>query len=340
MSAYHTPVLLDESVSALITDTSGLYADATFGGGGHSAEILSRLSPRGRLIGFDRDSEAIANRIEDPRLTMVHGNFRFIRNFVELDRRQHAPGDSQTAAAERNGRAEENSRAERDGRAEMKDNGGVLDGVLADLGVSSHQFDSAERGFSFRFEDAPLDMRMNAGEKENQKTAATVVNTYTEEELEKIFRLYGEVENSRALTRLIVSARASAPICTTGDLDAAIEGVTPKVAPHKYLAKVYQALRIEVNDEMRSLEKFLEGASASLKKGGRLVVITYHSLEDRMVKNFIKAGNIEGELVKDTFGRVETPLRAVNRKPILPSEAEIAGNTRARSAKLRVAEKL
>ena len=324
MSAYHTPVLLDESVSALITDTSGLYADATFGGGGHSAEILSRLSPRGRLIGFDRDSEAIANRIEDPRLTMVHGNFRFIRNFVELDRRQHAPGDSQTAAA-----------------AEMKDNnGGVLDGILADLGVSSHQFDSAERGFSFRFEDAPLDMRMNAGDKENQKTAATVVNTYTEEELEKIFRLYGEVENSRALTRLIVSARASAPIRTTGELDAAIEGVTPKVAPHKYLAKVYQALRIEVNDEMRSLEKFLEGASASLKKGGRLVVITYHSLEDRMVKNFIKAGNIEGELVKDTFGRVETPLRAVNRKPILPSEAEIAGNTRARSAKLRIAEKL
>lgn len=324
MSAYHTPVLLDESVSALITDTSGLYADATFGGGGHSAEILSRLSPRGRLIGFDRDSEAIANRIEDPRLTMVHGDFRFIRNFVELDRRQHAPGDSQTAAA-----------------AGMKDNnGGVLDGVLADLGVSSHQFDSAERGFSFRFEDAPLDMRMNAGEKENQKTAATVVNTYTEEELEKIFRLYGEVENSRALTRLIVFARASAPIRTTGELDAAIESVTPKVAPHKYLAKVYQALRIEVNDEMRSLEKFLEGASASLKKGGRLVVITYHSLEDRMVKNFIKAGNIEGELVKDTFGRVETPLRAVNRKPILPSEAEIAGNTRARSAKLRVAEKL
>ncbi|MBQ7195241.1 MAG: 16S rRNA (cytosine(1402)-N(4))-methyltransferase RsmH [Bacteroidales bacterium] len=326
MSAYHTPVLLDESVSALITDTSGLYADATFGGGGHSAEILSRLSPRGRLIGFDRDSEAIANRIEDPRLTMVHGNFRFIRNFVELDRRQHAPGDSQ---------------AEESGRAGMKDNNdGVLDGILADLGVSSHQFDSAERGFSFRFEDAPLDMRMNAGDKENQKTAATVVNTYTEEELEKIFRLYGEVENSRALTRLIVFARASAPIRTTGELDAAIESVTPKVAPHKYLAKVYQALRIEVNDEMRSLEKFLEGASASLKKGGRLVVITYHSLEDRMVKNFIKAGNIEGELVKDTFGRVETPLRAVNRKPILPSEAEIAGNTRARSAKLRVAEKL
>ena len=372
MSAYHTPVLLDESVSALITDTSGIYADATFGGGGHSAEILSRLSPKGRLIAFDRDSEALENRIDDPRLKMVHADFRFIRNFVELDRRAGAAGGHQGAG----GPDAPQSVRRRPGRSPEGDVGrpgaagghqgaggplteGPLAGILADLGVSSHQFDSAQRGFSFRFGDAPLDMRMNAGggsedesrmnaggkkgeevRKENPKTAETVVNTYSEEDLERIFRMYGEVENSRLVARLILSARAGAPIRTTGDLDRAIESATPKLAPHKYLAKVYQALRIEVNDEMRSLEKFLEGATASLRKGGRLVVITYHSLEDRMVKNFIKAGNIEGELVKDTFGRVEAPLKAVNRKPILPAEEEIAGNTRARSAKLRIAEKL
>ena len=342
MSAYHTPVLLDESVSALITDTAGVYADATFGGGGHSAEILARLSAEGRLIAFDKDSEALRNGIDDDRLTLVHADFRFIRNFaLYLSKNRSSERPAKTGTEPFAGDA-----------VGAGNDGGFqgLTGILADLGVSSHQFDSEHRGFSFRFEDAPLDMRMNAGEGENMKTnavkgendktAATVVNTYTEEELERIFRIYGEVENSRALARLVVSARTCAPIHTTGDLDRAIEKVTPKAAPHKYLAKVYQALRITVNDEMRSLEKFLEGAAASLRSGGRLVVITYHSLEDRMVKNFIKAGNIDGELKKDTFGRVEAPLRAVNRKPILPSEEEIAANTRARSAKLRIAEKL
>ena len=210
-----------------------------------------------------------------------------------------------------------------------------IDGVLADLGVSSHQFDTAERGFSFRYE-APLDMRMN---QEAEKTAADIINSYEPEELEKILRLYGEVDNSRRLAQMICKARETAPIETTGQLGKAIESALPKFAEHKFLAKVYQALRIEVNQEMRSLEKFLSGAAASLKPGGKLVVITYHSLEDRMVKNFIKAGNIDGKVEKDFFGNSKAPLKAVNRKPILPQESEIAANTRARSAKLRIAEK-
>ena len=301
MSEYHIPVLLDESVSALIGDVSGVYADATFGGGGHTAEILSRLAPDGRVIAFDRDAEAIGNRIDDPRLTLVHNNFRFIFNFVLYE-------------------------GYRDG----------IDGILADLGVSSHQFDTAERGFSFRY-DAPLDMRMNT---EAKTTAADIVNTRSEEDLEKILRIYGEVEGSRRMARMICAYREQSPILTTSQLDKAIEPMLPKFAEHKFLAKVYQALRIEVNQEMRSLEKFLSGASDSLKKGGRLAVITYHSLEDRMVKNFIKYGNIEGRAEKDFYGNMAAPLKAVNRKPVLPSESEIASNTRARSAKLRIAEKI
>lgn len=308
MSEYHTPVLLDESISALIEDKSGVYVDATFGGGGHSAEILSRLDADGRLIAFDRDSDAIANAIDDPRLCLIHNNFRFVQNFVLL----------------------EAHRATRDFQ------GHGVDGILADLGVSSHQFDTAERGFSFRY-DAPLDMRMNTGA---ELSAADVVNGYAQEDLERILRIYGEVDNARKAASLIVSARSRAEITTTGALDAALKSVLPSFAEHKYLAKVYQALRIEVNQEMRSLEKFLQGAAASLKTGGRLVVITYHSLEDRMVKNFIKTGNVAGEVVKDVFGRTDTPLEAVNRKPILPQESEIAENTRARSAKLRVAVKV
>ena len=301
MSEYHIPVLLDESVSALIGDVSGVYADATFGGGGHTAEILSRLAPDGRVIAFDRDAEAIGNRIDDPRLTLVHNNFRFIFNFVLYE-------------------------GYRDG----------IDGILADLGVSSHQFDTAERGFSFRY-DAPLDMRMNT---EAKTTAADIVNTRSEEDLEKILRIYGEVEGSRRMARMICAYREQSPILTTSQLDKAIEPMLPKFAEHKFLAKVYQALRIEVNQEMRSLAKFLSGASDSLKKGGRLAVITYHSLEDRMVKNFIKYGNIEGRAEKDFYGNMAAPLKAVNRKPVLPSESEIASNTRARSAKLRIAEKI
>lgn len=311
MSDYHTPVMLDESISALVTNPSGTYADATFGGGGHTAELLSRLNEDGHVIAFDRDSDAIENRIDDPRLTLVRADFRFIHNFV-LDL-AHKTGDKVLGA---------------------KLSGG-LDGILADLGVSSHQFDTAERGFSFRY-DAPLDMRMN---REGGKTAADVVNEYSQEDLERLLRIYGEVDNARKVAQLIVSARDKRGISTTGELDEAIRPALPKFAEHKFLAKVYQALRIEVNHEMRSLEKFLEGATDTLRPGGRLVVITYHSLEDRMVKNFIKTGRADGKEEKDVFGNIHAPLKAVNRKPILPQESEIASNTRARSAKLRIAEK-
>ncbi len=299
MSEYHIPVLLAESVSALITNPDGTYADATFGGGGHTAAILSRLNGDGRVIAFDRDIDAIQGALKDPRLTLIHNNFRFIENYARHE-------------------------------------GVQFDGVLADLGVSSHQFDTAERGFSFRFEESPLDMRMN---REAGLDAAQVVNTYSEADLERILRLYGEVDGARNMARLIADARSAQALRTTGDLDRAIGRMLPRGAEHKVLAKVYQALRIEVNQEMRSLEKFLDGACRSLKPGGRLVVITYHSLEDRMVKNFIKAGNVEGNVKEDVFGRVQAPLEAVNRKPILPSEEEIAGNTRARSAKLRIAQR-
>ncbi len=314
MSEYHTPVLLDESVSALITNPSGIYIDATFGGGGHTAEILSRLSPAGKVIAFDRDSDAIKNRIDDPRLILIRADFRYVHNFVMLETLKGTVGNYSGG----------------DLNAEAK-----VDGVLADLGVSSHQFDTADRGFSFRF-DAPLDMRMN---KEAGTTAADIVNTYPQNELEKILRIYGEVDNARRLAQLIVNARAAGEIKTTGELDNAMAPALPDFASHKILAKIYQALRIEVNHEMRSLEKFLEGAAVSLKEGGRLSVITYHSLEDRMVKNFIKAGNIQGELKKDFYGNVICPLKSLTRKPVLPQESEIAANTRARSAKLRVAEK-
>lgn len=300
MSQYHTSVLLDESVSALIDSASGVYADATFGGGGHTAEILSRLSQNGRVLAFDRDSDAIANRLDDPRLTLIRSDFRWIHNHVLHQGYKEG-----------------------------------IDGVLADLGVSSHQFDTAERGFSFRYE-APLDMRMN---QEAEFNAADIVNTYEQADLERILRLYGEVDNSRKIAQLICKAREISKIETTTDLGKAIESALPKFAEHKFLAKVYQALRIEVNQEMKSLEKFLSGAAKSLKPGGKLVVITYHSLEDRMVKNFIKAGNIEGKVEKDFYGNATAPLKAVNRKPILPQESEISVNTRARSAKLRIAEK-
>ena len=300
MSEYHNPVLLDESISALIGSPKGIYADATFGGGGHTSEILRRIDPEGRVISFDRDSDARANKPDDDRLTLIRSDFRWIQNHIL-------------------------HQGYKDG----------IDGILADLGVSSHQFDTAERGFSFRYE-APLDMRMN---QEAQTTAADIVNTYSMEDLEKILRLYGEVDNSRKIAQLICKARELSPINTTGELGKAIESVLPKFAEHKFLAKVYQALRIEVNQEMKSLEKFLIGAAKSLKPGGKLVIITYHSLEDRMVKNFIKAGNIDGKVEKDFYGNATAPLKAGNRKPILPQEEEIASNTRARSAKLRKAEK-
>ena len=301
MSEYHIPVLLDESVTALVGDAlSGVYADATFGGGGHSREILSRLTQAGRLLAFDRDSDALANKPDDNRLVLIHNNFRFIHNYVLAE----GYGDG-------------------------------IDGILADLGVSSHQFDTADRGFSFRF-DAELDMRMN---KEGGITAADLVNSLDEAGLARILKGYGEVDGAGKMASLIVRAREKQAIRSTGELSSAIAPMLPKFAEHKVLAKVFQALRIEVNQEMRSLEKFLQGAVLSLKPGGRLVVITYHSLEDRMVKNFIRSGNVDGVMEKDLYGRSNAPLEAVNRKPILPREEEISSNTRARSAKLRVAVK-
>jgi 16S rRNA (cytosine1402-N4)-methyltransferase len=301
MSQYQVPVLLNESVSALNIEENpnGIFIDVTFGGGGHSREILSRLGPKGKLIAFDRDSDAIKNAPKDKRLTLIHNNFRFMRNFVR------ALGYC-----------------------------GKIDGILGDLGVSSHQFDTGERGFSFRF-DAKLDMRMNTL---GGKSAADIVNSYTQEELTRIFKIYGELDKPWKAAELICKWRENSPIETTGDLSKAVAKLYTSFNEHKFLAQLYQALRIEVNMEMRALEDFLNGTTACLKPNGRLSVITYHSLEDRMVKNFMKAGNTEGKEGKDFYGRSLSPFTLVNRKPILPPEEEIASNSRSRSAKLRVAE--
>lgn len=300
MSTYHIPVLLHESVSGLDIKESGVYVDATLGGGGHTREILSHLGPKGRLMVFDRDSDALANAPKDERVIVVHNNFRYVHHFVQYYGFEG------------------------------------VDGILADLGVSSHQFDTSERGFSFRF-DAPLDMRMNT---KSKRDAKAILNEYDEEEIAKLLKLYGEVDNSRKVANLICSARAKSPITTTGELTEALKKVLPPVAEHKFLAKIYQALRIEVNGEMESLQYFLKGAERSLKPGGRLSVITYHSLEDRMVKNFIKTGSVDGNEEKDLYGRRLATIKSVNKKPILPPDIEIAQNTRARSAKLRIGEKI
>lgn len=298
MSTYHTPVLLDESVSALAIKDGGIYVDVTFGGGGHSREILSRMGKNSRLIAFDRDTDALNNAPKDDRLILIHNNFRFLQNHIRF-------------------------------------NGfDKVDGILADLGVSSHQFDTGERGFSFRF-DAKLDMRMN---RLSNKTAADILNSYSYEELTRIFQNYGEVDNSGRAARLVCEFREKRGLETTTDLNEAVGPMLPKFAEHKFLAKIYQALRIEVNGEMRSLEGFLRDTIKVLKPGGRLSVITYHSLEDRMVKNFMKSGNIDGKVAKDFFGNTESPFKIIAKKPIIPSEEEIAANTRARSAKLRIAE--
>ena len=301
MSEYHVPVLLNESVSALNIEENrnGIFVDATFGGGGHSREILARLGEKGKLIAFDRDSDAIANAPKDKRLILIHNNFRFVQNFVR------SLGFI-----------------------------GKIDGILGDLGVSSHQFDTGERGFSFRF-DAPLDMRMN---QLAPKSAANVVNGYSQEELTRIFKIYGELDKPWKAAELICKARENSPIETTGDLSKAVEKLYNNFTEHKFLAKLYQALRIEVNMEMRALEDFLVGARNSLKPGGRLSIITYHSLEDRMVKNFMKTGNVDGKDERDFYGKSLSPFELVTRKPILPPDEEIASNTRSRSAKLRVAE--
>ena len=295
---YHVPVLLEESVSGLNIDPDGVYLDLTFGGGGHSREILKRLKD-GCLIGFDQDSDALANVQDDSRFIFVNHNFRYLRNFLRYCGYDEA------------------------------------DGILADLGVSSHEFDEAGRGFSFRF-DAELDMRMN---QRSRLKATDILNTYSEENLIRIFRNYGEVDNVRRLVDLIVNARTGKMITRSEEFLQVIAPCVPKQKEKKYLAQVYQALRIEVNGELEALEDMLKEAERALRPGGRLVVITYHSLEDRIVKNFLKSGNFEGKVEKDFYGHVKRNFELVNRKVIVPSEEEIERNPRARSAKLRIAEK-
>ena len=295
---YHVPVLLNESVNGLEIKENGDYVDATFGGGGHSREIFSHLKS-GRLFAFDQDEDAAANVIHDDRFFFIRHNFKYIRNFLK-----HFGVDQ-------------------------------VDGILADLGVSSHDFDVAERGFSFRF-DGDLDMRMN---RDSSQTAADIVNSYTEDEIRRMFRDYGEIDNAGRLARQLIQSRNEKPVKSIEQFKEAISPCVPRFQESKYLAKVFQALRIETNKEMDVLLEFLEQSINLLKPGGRLVIITYHSLEDRMVKNFIKSGDFSGKQEKDFFGNVESPLTAINRKVMVPSEDEIERNPRARSAKLRIAEK-
>lgn len=298
---YHVPVLLKESVDGMDIAPDGIYVDVTFGGGGHSREILSRLSSEGRLFGFDQDDDTLQNIPEDDRFTYVKSNFRYVKNFIKY----HEVDE--------------------------------VDAVLADLGVSSHHFDDSERGFSFRFEDSLLDMRMN---KDGLKTAAKILNEYSEERLADVFYLYGELKQSRRIASSIVKARSSVEFSMVKDLLTVIDPFVAKVKEKKVLAQVFQALRIEVNEEMEALKEMLMQSLDILKVGGRLSVITYHSLEDRLVKNFFKTGNFEGVLHKDFYGNVETPFRLINNKVILPSEEEQMRNPRSRSAKLRIAEKI
>lgn len=299
---YHVPVLLKESVDGLDVQPDGIYVDVTFGGGGHSKEILSRLGSKGHLYSFDQDADAENNIVDDDRFTFVRSNFRYIENWMQYYGVEH------------------------------------IDGLLADLGVSSHHFDDETRGFSFRF-DAPLDMRMNnrAG-----KTAADILNDYTEEQLADIFYLYGELKDSRRLAKLIAKYRQNQRLETTQNLMDAlgVQSTATNGQWKKDMAKAFQALRIEVNHEMDALREMLNGATNLLKEGGRLSVITYHSLEDRIVKNVMKAGNAEGKMNQDFFGRVQTPFKLVNNKVIVPNDEEQTTNPRSRSAKLRIAEKL
>ena len=280
---YHVPVLLKESIDGLAIQPDGVYVDVTFGGGGHSREILRRLGPKGRLYGFDQDSDAEQNIVGDDRFVFVRSNFRYVKQWMRY------------YGVER------------------------VDGLLADLGVSSHHFDDAERGFSFRYEDAPLDMRMN---KRAALTAADIVNGYSEEQLADIFRLYGELKQARKMASLIVKARTQQRIDTTGDLLSVLGIDTESSQWKKDMARLFQALRIEVNHEMEALKEMLNGATEVLGEGGRLSVITYHSLEDRIVKNVMKAGNAEGRVSQDFFGRVESPFRLVNNKVIVPGTDE------------------
>lgn len=298
-SGYHESVLLDESIQGLNIRPNGIYVDATFGGGGHSRSILARLGPEGRLIAFDQDEDAARNLPEDSRLLFVPQNFRYLERFVRFH-----------------------------GFREV-------DGVLADLGVSSHQFDRPERGFSYRFPGELLDMRMDRRE---GRSAAELLNGLDATALQSLFGDFGEVRNARTLAEGLVKRRAVMPFRTVADL---LEVVDPLIRGerHRYLAQVFQALRIAVNDEMGALEEMLQGALEVLRPGGRLVVLTYHSLEDRMVKRFMRDGNVRGEAQKDWYGHIERPFASITKSPVLPGEEEINRNPRARSAKLRVAEK-
>ncbi|MBR3101113.1 MAG: 16S rRNA (cytosine(1402)-N(4))-methyltransferase RsmH [Muribaculaceae bacterium] len=299
-NVYHIPALLEPCIEGLAINPSGIYVDVTFGGGGHSRAIVERLSDQGRLFGFDQDMDAWNNRIDDPRFTFVHSNFAFTANFL----RYHGVNQ--------------------------------VDGILADLGVSFHHFDDSERGFSFRF-DSPLDMRMN---RDSNRDARTVLNESSEQHLADIFFLYGELKQARRMAAAIVKARSKQPLVTSGQL---VEVLRPFIRPaqeKKEMAQVFQALRIEVNNEIAVLQRFLLQTASLLKPGGRLVIITYHSLEDRLVKNFMRSGNIEGRLEKDFFGRVHTPFTLVNNRVIVPDDEEVARNPRSRSAKLRIAEKV
>lgn len=296
---YHVPVLLNESIDGMNLKSGGIYVDVTFGGGGHSKEILRRSDESIHLYSLDQDEDAERNIVNDERFTFIRSNFRYLHNFL----RYH--------------------------------NVEKVDGILADLGVSSHHFDDSERGFSFRF-DGLLDMRMN---KRAGKTAADIINTYDEEKLADLFYLYGELKNSRKLASTIVKARNQKSISTIGDFLDVIKPLFGREREKKELAKVFQAIRIEVNKEMEALKEMLYAATEALKPGGRLVVITYHSLEDRMVKNIMKTGNIEGKSVQDFFGNTQTPFKIVNNKVITASQEELERNPRSRSAKLRIAEK-
>jgi 16S rRNA (cytosine1402-N4)-methyltransferase len=295
---YHNPVLLKETVDGLDIKPDGIYVDVTFGGGGHSKEILKRLGPNGKLFGFDQDEDALANALQDERFTLIHENFRYIKRFLRFH------------------------------------NVKSVDGILADLGVSSHQFDVPERGFSTRF-DADLDMRMS---KKNDLDAFKVINEYDEANLKRVFLDYGELKVAPALAKTIIEAREKNPIATTDELKNILSRFLPEQFKNKILAQIYQAIRIEVNQEMDVLKEFLEQSLEILKPGGRLSVISYHSLEDRLVKRFMKNGMFEGEPERDFFGNFSVPFKTIG-KLIVPDEAEIKINNRARSAKLRIAEK-
>jgi len=297
---YHIPVLLHESIEGLNVKPDGVYIDATFGGGGHSQRILENLGDDGLLFGFDQDSDARGNAFDDSRFAFVHGNFRYIANFMRY--------------------------------YDFTE----VDGIIADLGVSSHQFDTAERGFSFRF-TGELDMRMN---KASNFTAKQLINSYTTDKLASVLKNYGEISNSKQVADAITKARKGEEIRTIEQLVSVLKPFTPKRLEHKFLAQIFQALRIEVNAEMENLKRFIVQATKLLKPEGRLVVITYHSLEDRLVKNYIKNGSFESEAETDFYGNRLVPLQAVNRKIITPSEQEVEKNNRARSAKLRIAQKI